>query len=76
MARIAGVNIPNHQHAVIALQAIYGVGRARAGAICDAVGIEKSKKIKDGYSPEYVLRKCHLCALLDIRRHIIFFFFE
>ena len=47
MARIAGVNIPNHQHAVIALQAIYGVGRARAGAICDAVGIEKSKKIKD-----------------------------
>ncbi len=47
MARIAGVNIPNHQHAVIALQAIYGVGRARAGAICDAAGIGKSLKIKD-----------------------------
>jgi hypothetical protein len=30
MARIAGVNIPNHQHAVIALQAIYGIGPARA----------------------------------------------
>ncbi|MDE2259649.1 MAG: 30S ribosomal protein S13, partial [Betaproteobacteria bacterium] len=24
MARIAGVNIPNHQHAEIALTAIYG----------------------------------------------------
>jgi len=25
MARIAGVNIPNHQHAEIALTAIYGI---------------------------------------------------
>ena len=40
MARIAGVNIPNHQHAEIALTAIYGIGRARAKAICDAAGIE------------------------------------
>jgi small subunit ribosomal protein S13 len=30
MARIAGINIPNHQHAEIALTAIYGIGRARA----------------------------------------------
>lgn len=47
MARIAGVNIPNHQHAEIALQAIFGVGRSRAKAICDAAGISKSSKIKD-----------------------------
>src|SRR5689334_8969251 len=47
MARIAGVNIPNQQHAEIALQAIYGVGRARAQAICDAAGINKSSKMKD-----------------------------
>ena len=26
MARIAGINIPEHKHAVIAIQAIYGVG--------------------------------------------------
>ena len=26
MARIAGVNIANHQHAEIALTAIYGIG--------------------------------------------------
>jgi len=36
MARIAGVNIPNHQHAEIALTAIYGIGRPRAKAICVA----------------------------------------
>ena len=47
MARIAGVNIPNHQHAEIALTAIYGIGRSRARAICTAAGIERSKKIKD-----------------------------
>ena len=47
MARIAGINIPNHQHAEIALTAIYGIGRARAQAICIASGVEGSRKIKD-----------------------------
>jgi len=47
MARIAGVNIPNHQHAVVALTAIYGIGRPRAQAICAAAGIQPSAKIKD-----------------------------
>src|SRR5215212_3051308 len=47
MARIAGINIPNHQHAEIALTAIYGIGRARAQAICTAAGVPTSRKIKD-----------------------------
>ena len=47
MARIAGVNIPNHQHTEIALQAIYGIGRARARAICTAASIKYDAKIKD-----------------------------
>ena len=47
MARIAGVNIPNHQHAVIALTAIYGIGRTGARQICASVGIDISIKIKD-----------------------------
>ncbi len=47
MARIAGVNIPNHQHAEIALTAIYGVGRTRARQICAAAGVNASAKIKD-----------------------------
>jgi small subunit ribosomal protein S13 len=47
MARIAGINIPNHQHAGIALTAIYGIGRSRAAAICTAAGIEPARKIKD-----------------------------
>jgi len=47
MARIAGVNIPNHQHTEIALQAIYGIGSARARAICAAASIKNDAKIKD-----------------------------
>jgi small subunit ribosomal protein S13 len=47
MARIAGVNIPNHQHAEIALTAIYGIGRPRARMICKASGVGPATKIKD-----------------------------
>ncbi len=47
MARIAGVNVPNHQHTVIGLTAIYGIGRPRAHKICDATGVPATKKVKD-----------------------------
>jgi len=47
MARIAGINVPNQQHAEIALTAIYGIGRARAQAILAAAGVQPSRKIKD-----------------------------
>jgi small subunit ribosomal protein S13 len=47
MARIAGVNIPNHQHTEIALTAIYGIGRATARKICEGAGVAVNVKIKD-----------------------------
>ncbi len=47
MARIAGVNIPNHKHTEIGLTAIYGVGRSRARKICEATGVPFDKKVKD-----------------------------
>jgi len=47
MARIAGVNIPNHQHAEIALTAIYGIGRARARVLCAQLNVAPTRKIKD-----------------------------
>jgi small subunit ribosomal protein S13 len=47
MARIGGVNIANHQHAEVALTAIFGIGRSRARAICVAAGINTATKIKD-----------------------------
>lgn len=47
MARIAGVNIPDQKHVVIALTAIFGVGRSRAKLICEATGINPASLIKD-----------------------------
>lgn len=44
MARIAGINIPPHQHAEIGLTAIYGIGRSRSRLICEAAGVETTKK--------------------------------
>ena len=46
MARIAGVNIPDRKHTVIALQAIYGIGKTRAKAICESAGIAPTVQIR------------------------------
>jgi len=45
MARIAGVNIPDHKHVVIALTAIYGIGKTTSLKLCSAVSIEPSTKV-------------------------------
>jgi small subunit ribosomal protein S13 len=34
MARIAGINVSDNKHTVIALQSIYGIGPTRAKEIC------------------------------------------
>ena len=47
MARIAGVNIPENKHIEISLTHIFGIGRKRAQDICNALGIEYSKKVSD-----------------------------
>ena len=47
MARIAGINIPDHKHTVIALTAIYGVGKTCSKAICAETGIAENVKISE-----------------------------
>ena len=47
MARIAGVNIPDRKHAVIALTSIYGVGATRAKQICEAANVATDRKIME-----------------------------
>jgi len=47
MARIAGINIPPHQHTSIGLTAIFGIGRTRARKICEAAGVPLDKKVKE-----------------------------
>lgn len=47
MARIAGINIPEHKHAEMALTAIFGVGRSLARTICGNANVTLGIKIKD-----------------------------
>lgn len=47
MARIAGVNIPDNKHVVIALTYIYGVGRTTAQSLCKACKVAEDVKISD-----------------------------
>jgi len=52
MARIAGINIPEHKHVVVALTHIFGVGRSIAEKVCEAAGVEQHIKVKDLTEPE------------------------
>ncbi len=47
MARIAGVNIPDHKHAVIALTYIFGVGRTTARKLCASTGVAEHTKVSE-----------------------------
>lgn len=47
MARIAGVNIPDHKHLVISLTSIFGIGRPRARVICGKLGLAPERKVKE-----------------------------
>lgn len=60
MARIAGIEIPNHKRVEIGLTYIYGIGRPKSKTILDYVKVDVNKKIKD-LSPEELNR---------IRKHI------
>jgi small subunit ribosomal protein S13 len=73
MARIAGVNIPNHKHTDIALTSIYGVGRNTARRICQAAGVLATDKIKDLNDAEVEKLRDEVAKLKvegDLRREV------
>ncbi|WP_461831875.1 30S ribosomal protein S13 [Aquifex sp.] len=47
MARIAGVDLPNHKKLEVALTYIYGIGWSRAREICEKTGIPCTKRVGD-----------------------------
>ena len=73
MARIAGVNIPNHQHVVVALTSIYGIGPSRSKAICEASGIKTNTKMKELTDAEMDKLRDHVGRFTvegDLRREL------
>ena len=47
MARIAGVNVPDGKRVSIALTYITGIGRTKAREICDACGIDRTRRMNE-----------------------------
>ncbi len=47
MERIAGVNIPTAKRVPIALTYITGIGHTSASQICEAVGVEVSRRVNE-----------------------------
>jgi small subunit ribosomal protein S13 len=45
MARIAGVNIADNKHVVIALTSIFGIGRPTASQLCKQFDIDPATKV-------------------------------
>ena len=73
MARIAGINIPNHQHTEIGLTAIFGVGRQRARFISEAAAVPYAKKVKDLDDAEMERLREHVGKFVvegDLRREV------
>jgi len=73
MARIAGVNIPNHKHIGIALTSIYGIGRTSSIDICNAIGVDSDIKLKDLSEDQIELIRDQVSKLTiegDLRREI------
>ncbi|MDR1012432.1 MAG: 30S ribosomal protein S13 [Coxiellaceae bacterium] len=73
MARIAGINIPIHKHAVVALTSIYGIGKSRSLVICKAAKVNSTRKIKDLTEAELEALRVEIGKFViegDLRREI------
>ena len=73
MARIAGINIPLQKHVVIALRAIYGIGRTRSIQVCEAAGVAPDTKVKDLTEPEVETLRSAVATFTvegDLRREL------
>ena len=74
MARIAGVNIPTNKRVPIALTYITGIGSSIANEICDAVKIDKSRRINELSDAEILAMREYIDANFtvegDLRREV------
>jgi len=72
VARIAGVNIPTSKRVPIALTYITGIGNHTAEQICDAVGIDRTRRVNELSDAEVLAIREHIDANItvegDLRR--------
>ncbi len=74
MARIAGVNIPTNKRVHVALTYIHGIGDSTAKQICEAVGVDESRRVNELSDAEvlaireYIDANCSVEG--DLRREV------
>ena len=66
MARSAGVNIPTAKRVRIALTYIHGIGHTSARSICEAVGIDMSRRVNELSDAEVLQIREHIDANFDV----------
>ncbi len=74
MARIAGVNLPDQKRVPIALTYITGIGNTSAASICEAVGIDVTRRMNELSDAEVLKIREHIDANFmvegDLRRDV------
>jgi small subunit ribosomal protein S13 len=74
LARIAGVNIPTAKRVPIALQYIHGIGPFYAEQICEAVGIDRARRVNQLSDAEVLQIREYIDANFtvegDLRREV------
>src|SRR5438105_4142389 len=71
--RIAGVNIPTHKHARIAIRSIFGLGAHRVDKILQAAGIDPTRKMGELNEGELDLIRGEIAKYVvegDLRREV------
>ena len=71
MARIAGVNIADHKHIVIALTSIFGIGKPTSQVLCERAGIDPTTKVSQLSEAQLDLIRAEIAKMTvegDLRR--------
>jgi small subunit ribosomal protein S13 len=71
MARIAGVNIADNKHVVIALTSIYGIGRPTSIKLCEQTKIDPATKVSQLSEAQLELLRNEIAKMTvegDLRR--------
>jgi small subunit ribosomal protein S13 len=66
MPRLIGVDIPADKRTVISLTYLYGVGRATAEQICEALSLDPSRRAKDITDEELAKLATYLQEEIDV----------
>ena len=74
MARIAGVNIPTAKQVHVALTYIHGIGPSTAKSICDATGVESTRRVNELSDADVLRIREHIDSQVqvegDLRREV------